>query len=140
MKVKLKLLKPIQTKLMFVKLVKDCTNLGLKDSKEICEILHESKKIEFDVVDFEKFKLGLKDMCQDGDIILNGGTSYLRNMKILSIGVADKNDYIDFISEYFEESNFDNSKNILILALQKLHEKDLIEIFEKIKEENDSNL
>lgn len=41
MKVKLQIKKNCQTKLMFVKILKNHTGLGLKETKEICDRLHE---------------------------------------------------------------------------------------------------
>jgi ribosomal protein L7/L12 len=38
--IKIKLIEKCANKLIFVKLIKDCSDLGLKESKDICDRLH----------------------------------------------------------------------------------------------------
>lgn len=60
MKVKIKLKNfnnPITSKLNFVKMIKDLTSYGLKESKDICDDIHSygSNQREIEVLDAENF-------------------------------------------------------------------------------------
>jgi hypothetical protein len=52
---------------------------------------------------------------------------------MLSLGIADESDYIDFTNEFLiDNRNLEVSENILRLALSKLSKGDLQEIFSEI--------
>jgi len=138
-KVKLKLIKEItgqytgQSKLFFVKLIKESTNLGLKQSKEVCDNLHfnleqiveiQPEKLEIFNKGILNFKEELMWSCRD--------TSYFRNLNILELRIADNIDYIDFIIENNLMINQDKD-NFIKFVLSKLNREQLIEIFEQVK-------
>ena len=137
MKVKVMLKQVCPTKLMFVKILKNYTCLGLKDSKDICDRLHEQPfryvEIELDPpVDVSapdhanEFKKELLDMGLE--FYMNGGTEFERNRKLLALGLGDKEDYVSFLEEAIV-----NQKELLNLALRKLSKEDLKEIFDNVK-------
>ena len=121
------------TKLIFVKILKNYTELGLKETKEICDRLHEMpyKPIEIDIndSDVDQFRQALLDI--ELNFIMNGDRKFERERKLLTLGLGEKEDYISFFVECGDL--FDNQKEILNLALNKLSVEDLNEIFSKIK-------
>lgn len=121
------------TKLIFVKILKNYTELGLKETKEICDRLHEMpyKPIEIDIndSDVDQFRQALLDI--ELNFIMNGDRKFERERKLLALGLGEKEDYISFFVECGDL--FDNQKEILNLALNKLSVEDLNEIFSKIK-------
>lgn len=146
--IKIKLVKPTVQKLAFVKLIKDCSGLGLKEAKDLCDDLHSypGKVYEMPIRDWEtidwntgvktptttdyrkKFTDEIKNV--EGKFIINGGVQWQRDVKMLQLGIAEESDYIEFMKDYIL-SNFDNSENLLIFALNKLSKEDLQEIFNK---------
>jgi len=137
MKVKLQIKKTCQTKLMFVKILKNHTGLGLKDSKDICDKLHELpyRPVEFlldppvDINPNEYAKLFREELVEMGlEFDMSGGTEFERNRKLLSLGLGDKEDYVSFLEEALI-----NQKELLTLTLNKLSKDDLKEIFDNIK-------
>ena len=58
---------------------------------------------------------------------INGGTEWSRNYKILSLGLGDKSEYVDFIKECI---SYD--KQIIDLVLSELTKDDLWDILNKI--------
>ena len=137
MKVKLQIKKNCQTKLMLVKILKNNTGLVLKDSKDICDKLHELpyRPVEFLLdtpVDInpneyaKSFKEELSEMGLEFD--MSGGTDFERNRKLLMLGLGDKEDYVSFLEE-----NLIDQKELLNLVLNKLSKDDLKEIFDNIK-------
>lgn len=147
--IKIKLIKPTSEKLKFVKLIKDCSGLGLKEAKDLCDNLHSFPHItqemeirDWDNIDYStgektpatvdyraKFLTEIKNI--EGEFIINGGTQWERNVKILKIGIGDKTDYSDFIANYIL-NKFDNSENLLTFVLNKLSKEELQDIFNKI--------
>lgn len=121
------------TKLMFVKILRDYTELGLKDTKEICDRLHEMpyKPIEIDIKDSDVDQLRQDLLNIELNFIMNGDRRFERERKLLTLGLGEKEDYISFFVECGDL--FDNQKEILNLALNKLSVEDLNEIFGKIK-------
>ena len=104
-RIRIQLIEPCKNKLYFVKLIKDCTDLGLKDSKEVCDRLHNRPDIIEEIVVKDsldenglhysrKFINGMKNV--EGKFNVNGGLQWDRNIKMLSLGIADESDYIDF--------------------------------------------
>ena len=133
MKVNLMLRENCPTKLMFVKILKDYTELGLKETKEICDRLHEMpyKPIEIDIKDSDVDQLRQDLLNLELNFIMNGDRKFERERKLLALGLGEKEDYISFFVECGDL--FDNQKEILNLALNKLSIEDLNEIFGKIK-------
>jgi hypothetical protein len=62
---------PITSKLNFVKMVKDLTGYGLKESKDVCDDIHcASNQREIEVLDVENFiRIGWGDVYVLGDCI-----------------------------------------------------------------------
>lgn len=129
MKVKIKLKNlnnPITSKLHFVRMVKDSTSYGLKESKDICDDIHSgSNQREIEVLDAENF---IKEMKKNfGDFVDVYHPAYDRDLKILLVGVGNEADYIDGISKLIE-GNPDKLKTIL----KRFEKEDLIEILTEI--------
>lgn len=147
--IKIKLVQPTTQKLNFVKLVKDCSGLGLKDAKDLCDNIHgfPERTFEMPIRDWEtydystgattpakidyrkKFIDEIKNI--DGKFLVNGGTQWDRNIKMMKLGISDKSDYTDFLKEYIL-NKFGDSEEILNFVLQKFSKEDLQEIFNKI--------
>jgi hypothetical protein len=140
-KVKIKLITPTPNKLAFVKLIKDCSHMGLKDSKELCDFLHanpgvtkefqvRSKDIDGNYHNYRKiFATSIKDV--GGQFIVNGGSQWERNIKMLKLGMGDESDYCEVIKENILE-NLEGSEELLTFVLTKLSKQELEEVFNKI--------
>lgn len=137
-KIKIKLISPAKQKLQLVKLIKEFSGMGLRDSKDLCDSLHDNPHLYHDmpidrtitIVDpVKRFTLELKNI--DGQFLVNSGIQWERDVKILKLGIADKSDYSDFLKNYIF-SSFENSENILNLALSKLSKEQLEEVFNQI--------
>jgi len=137
-KLKIKLRSNCTSKLAFVKLIKDTTGLGLKESKDIadraCVNKYPTTEIEFPSAEsLQKFRseIGNVGFAQETPIV---GISLEdeRELKILQIGLGERNDYINFISQNIL-TRFCNSDELIKFALQKLNNEDLVEILNKIE-------
>jgi len=146
--IKIKLVQPTTQKLVFVKLIKECSGLGLKDAKDLCDNIHDypERVHEMPVRDWEtydyntgattpattdyrrKFTTEIKNI--EGKFVVNGGVQWDRNVKMLQLGIADKPDYTNFMKDYIL-NKFDNSEDLLTFVLDKLSKEDLQEIFNK---------
>lgn len=135
MKVNLMLRENCKTKLMFVKILKEYTELGLKDAKDICDRLHETpyRPVQIDLYPKMSAVDRLKQDFLDIDLkfIMDGDKGFERERKLLTLGLGEKEDYISFFVEF--EDLLDNQKEIFNLVLSKLSMEDLKEIFSKIK-------
>ena len=142
-KIRIQLIEKCPNKLQFVKLIKDCTGLGLRDSKDVCDRLHDRPDLieeitVFDGVDengitySKKFINGMREVIQ-GKFNVTGGIQWQRNLKMLSLGIADESDYIDFTNEFLiDNRNLEVSGTILRFALSKLSKDELQEVFTEI--------
>jgi len=140
-KIRIKLVSPTSNKLAFVKLIKDCSDMGLKEAKDICDFLHanpgvvkefETRKVDSNGnhIDFrKKFANDIKSI--DGKFIVNGGSQWERDVKMLKLGIGDTSDYCEVIKENILNS-LDNSEELLNFVLSKLSKKELEEVFNKI--------
>jgi hypothetical protein len=69
----------------------------------------------------------------EGRFSVTGGTQWQRNIKMLSLGIADESEYIDFTNEFLiDNRNLEVSENILRFALSKLSKDELQEVFTEI--------
>ena len=142
-RIRFKLLSKCENKLQVVKLIKDCTGLGLKDSKDIADLMFNNiglvREIEliepylregkmFDT--YQEFTTKIKNF---GDFYVTGGLSWERNAKMLSLGVGDTEDYVNFVSEYMTLNNVEENKLLLESLFNKLKKEDLVELVNKIK-------
>jgi len=141
--IRMKLLSKCDNKLQVVKLIKDCTFLGLKDSKWIADDMFKNiglvKEIELrgpyikDGKTFNPYEEFTRNINQFGDFQVTGGLSWERDSKMLSIGLGEVEDYANFISEYMSYNNLEKNKMILETIFNKLEKKDLVELVNQIK-------
>lgn len=131
MKVKIIQNEPCVSKLAFVKLLKECTGLGLKDAKDIADRIwiQGYYVVDIHVDSFIKFKTELK---QIGNFSISGDTQWTRESKILTLGIGNKEEYVGFISEFIKDNR--NSDEILEFILDKMTKTELKEVISKINE------
>jgi len=142
-KIRIKLLSECKNKLQVVKLIKDCTELGLKDSKDIADEMFNHiglvKEIELrepyikDGKTFNPYDEFKKNIHNFGDFQVTGGLSWERDAKMLGIGVGDVEDYANFVSDYMSYNNSDENRMILEVLFSKLKKEDLVELVNQIK-------
>lgn len=138
-----KLLSDCEHKLQVVKLIKDCTSLSLRESKDLADSMFNNvgsvREIELRepylregkiFKPYEEFTTKIKEL---GDFYVTGGLSWERNFKMLSLGVADAEDYVNFVSEYMTLNNIEENKLILENIFSKLNKEDLVELVNQIK-------
>ena len=121
------------SKLAFVKLIKQVSGLGLKESKDIADTFDYdiNKTVEFEIpreISIEQFRKDLNDV--GGQYIVNGGLEFEREYKLLTLGLGEQEDYVDFISENL--NYFTNQHDTIKFILSKLSKEDLIEITNKL--------
>ncbi len=143
-KIRIKLVQSTPQKLQLVKLIKECSDMGLKESKDLCDFLHDNPGVtkEFEVrrtdsngnlIDYrKKFANDIKGI--GGKFIINGGSQWERNIKMLKLGIGDTSDYCEFIKDNILD-NLDNSEELLNFVLSKLTKEELEETFNKINTE-----
>lgn len=141
-RIRIQLIEPCRNKLYFVKLIKDCTGLGLREAKDVCDRLHNRQDLIEEIIVKDnldengvhysrKFIEGMKNI--EGKFNVTGGIQWQRNLKMLSLGIADESDYIDFTNEFLiDNRNLEVSETILRFALSKLSKEDLQEVFTEI--------
>lgn len=115
MKIRLQLVKSsIQSKLKLVKAVKVVTGLGLKEAKGIVDNLRKiGDVVEFEINEnftsfngdkahqVEAYKYLVKEISECGDeVTINGGIQWKRDIKMLLIGIGEREDYVNFIKDY----------------------------------------
>jgi hypothetical protein len=142
-KIRFKLLSKCDNKLQVVKLIKDCTGLGLKDSKWIADEMFDHiglvKEIEIiepyikDSKVFNPFEEFTTKITQFGHFQVTGGLSWERDFKMLNLGVGDTEDYVNFVSEYMTLNNVEENKLLLESLFNKLKKEDLVELVNQIK-------
>ncbi len=141
--IRFKLLSKCDNKLQVVKLIKDCTGLGLKDSKDIADkmfnnigLVRELEMLEPYTKDgkiFNPYEEFTKTLPRFGDFHITGGLSWERNAKMLGLGIGEVDDYATFLSEHMSYNNIDENKMILESLFSKLEKGDLVELVNKIK-------
>jgi len=142
-RIRMKLLSECKNKIQVVKLIKDCTGLGLRESKDIADEMfnHIGLVKEIELRDpyikegktfnpYEEFTKNIKDF---GHFHVTGGLFWERDSKMLGIGVGDVEDYANFVSEYMSYNDSDENKMILEVLFSKLKKEDLVELVNKIK-------
>ena len=143
MMLRMKLLSKCDNKLQVVKLIKDCSGLGLKDSKDIADEMFNHIGLVGEIelrepylkdgktfLPFEEFTTKIKDF---GDFQVTGGLSWERDAKMLGLGIGETEDYANFVSEYMTLNNIKENKMILEILFSKLKKEDLVELVNKIK-------
>jgi hypothetical protein len=132
-KIRMKCVEKTPSKLAFVKLIKEVSGLGLKESKDIADTFDYdiNKVVEFEILtskSIDQFRKNLKDM--GGQYLVNGGVEFDREYKLLTLGLGEQEDYVDFISENL--NYFTNQQEAIKIILTKLSKEDLIEITNKL--------
>jgi hypothetical protein len=132
-KIRMKCVQKTPSKLAFVKLIKQVSGLGLKESKDIADTFDYdiNKCIEFEIpreISIEQFRKDLNDV--GGQYIVNGGLEFEREYKLLTLGLGEQEDYVDFISENL--NYFTNQDDTIKFILSKLTKEDLIELTKKL--------
>lgn len=148
--VRIKLNNQCASKLKFVKYIKELLDLGLKDSKDIvdniCSIPFKPVELEIPIdKNISDIKKLLDDLSWTSygeelsfyDYEINGGIQWQREIKMLQLGLGEKQDYLDFIKQHIE-TNFGNSEELLKFILDKLTTEELQETLNKIS--YDSNM
>jgi hypothetical protein len=133
MNIKLRVVNPCNSKLKFVKELKTATGLGLKESKHIVDWLHDNQSKDMTVrfISYESLKIFKHEVEHFGGLVLiNGGLEWNRNIKMLELGIGEKEEYVDTISEYLFSNN---DLNLLSSILSKLNKEQLIETIKGIK-------
>lgn len=139
MKIRLTIVEKIESKLKFVKLLKDVSGLSLKEAKDIADYLCENigKSKEFDIN--SEFKDNSGNMIDSiyylnnelpycgGRILLNGGKEWQREFKMLSLGIGEAEDYSYFIKEHLS-----TNREFLDNILSKLKKEDLQKLINEI--------
>ena len=132
-KIRMKCVEKTPSKLAFVKLIKEVSGLGLKESKDIVDTFDYdiNKTVEFEIprdISIDQFRKDLKDI--GGQYLVNGGLEFEREYKLLTLGLGEQEDYVDFISENL--NYFTNQEEAIKAILTKLSKEDLIEITNKL--------
>lgn len=142
-KLRIKLLSKCDNKLQVVKLIKDCTELGLRESKDLVDSMFDNiglvREIELREPYFREGKLFntyeelTTKIKEFGDFYVTGGLSWERNVKMLGLGIGELEDYVTFVSDYMTYNNSEVNKVILESLFNKLKKEDLVELVNQIK-------
>lgn len=142
-RIRFKLLSKCENKLQVVKLIKDCTELGLRESKDLADSMFDNiglvREIELREPYFREGKLFntyeefTNKIKEFGDFHVTGGLSWERNYKMLGLGIGELEDYATFVSEYMKFSDIEENKMMLEIIFSKLRKEDLVELVNKIK-------
>ena len=91
-----------KTKLMFVKIIKEHTGLGLKEAKDWCDRISEPNNLPYFELtiktSLESFKLSLKGNLPEYEFEFYDKEEQ-RNLKLLALGLGDLEDKIDVVSK-----------------------------------------
>ena len=132
-KIRMKCVEKTPSRLAFVKLIKDVSGLGLKESKDISDTFDYdiNKTVEFEILTSKSIDQFRKDLeLIGGQYLVNGGVEFDREYKLLTLGLGEQKDYVDFISENL--NYFTNQQEAIKIILTKLSKEDLIEITNKL--------
>lgn len=135
--------KNCSNKLAFVRLVRDCTLLGLKESKDIADKIWNNQLViaEINLAEnyiregklFETYKEFTTNINSIGEFEVSGGLEWERDLKMLRLGIGNIEDYVNFASDYMSYNNTEENKIILQALLNKLKKEDLVELVNQIK-------
>ena len=132
-KIRMKCVQKTPSKLAFVKLIKQVSGLGLKESKDIADTFDYdiNKTVEFEIprdISIDQFRKDLKEI--GGQYLVNGGLEFEREYKLLTLGLGEQEDYVDFKKKKI--NYFTNQEDTLKFILSKLTKEDLIELTKKL--------
>jgi hypothetical protein len=136
--IKVKLINDCNNKLRFVKNVKDLCDLGLRDAKDIVDricqkpYIHVEFEVPMGTTTKEVYDKLTYELAPDNILEINGGKQWQREIKMLQLGVGERQDYIDFLKQHIQ-TNFGNSEEMLTFVLDKLTQEQLQETIDKIK-------
>lgn len=145
-----------ERRLGFVKALKDITGLGLKDTKELSDILHngfngqayphtfptpplkdnpytievplDDGKTHDDVRKFIKF---LNDECT-GDYDIIGGAEWERDIKLLSLGIGTNDEYREMIKRLLMYGSQEKMESFIDDMLVESNRENLEKVYNKL--------
>lgn len=141
MKVRLFLHKKCERKLAFVKILHANTRIrgyGLVNCKDICEDIFDNfetgnlRNVEFEVDDRDKLFNDLKEFYSVSEFSLNGGVQHDRDVKILQLGLGEKEDYVNYFIENIKFLDHDQIKKLFNNISVYLTHDNLKETFNKL--------
>jgi hypothetical protein len=140
--IRMRLKKDFSSKLAFVKIIKECTGLGLKEAKwkadEMIDNLKQgnTKFTELELLNGGIIKQFQSDIFDIGvECYMSGGLQLEREFKMLSLGLGDNEDYSNFIIDYINSVGREESVGIIRPIIDKLSKEDLEEIFINISKD-----
>lgn len=118
----------VPSRLLFVKTIKEATGLGLREAKDICDYLCDNMgkykiieilpRVKFGIDEEDTYSYLSRKLPEcGGEILLNGGIEWQRDVTILKLGMGETQEYVDILSD-----------NIMNFRNQKLLKKILAEI------------
>ena len=140
--IRMRLKKDFSSKLAFVKIIKECTGLGLKEAKwKADEMIDNFKQgntnfTELELLNIDVIKTFQRDISDIGvECYMTGGLQWERDFKMLSLGLGDNEDYSNFILDYINSVGRERSVDIIRPIIDKLSKEDLEEIFINISKD-----
>lgn len=137
-KIKIVCISKTNSKLAFVKLLKEFADLGLKDSKDLVDQLNEyNDSVEFDYESnvehlYDKLSTFRRELEHIGMYLVTClGAEMEREHKLLSIGIGERQEYVDFLNGYMKV--FKNFDDVLKLALSYLSDDELVDVVSKLE-------
>ena len=122
-----------KNKLHFVKLLKECSDLGLKESKDIADVIFENSSAfaEVELIEplkdnWRKFTTEIKDI---GTFEVWGGLEWERELKMLQLSVGEVDEYAEFLSDWSFHSK---DKEFFKILFSKLDKETLVELTKQI--------
>jgi hypothetical protein len=118
-----------KSKFHFVKLLKECSALSLKESKDIADAVFDNSSVfaEFELIEPRKFTTGIKDI---GTFEVWGGVEWERELKMLQLSVGEVDEYVEFLSDWSFQSK---DKEFFKILLSKLDKETLVELTKQIE-------
>jgi hypothetical protein len=123
-----------KNKLAFVKLLKECSDLGLKEAKDIADTIFDNVSMFAEVElsepftdNYRKFTTEIKNI---GSFEIWGGVEWERELKMLQLSVGEVDEYVDFLSDWSFHSG---DKQFFKTLLSKLDKETLVELTKQIE-------
>jgi hypothetical protein len=123
-----------KSKLFFVKLLKECSHLGLKEAKDIADTIFDNSSVFAEVElsepftdNYRKFTTEIKNI---GSFEILGGVEWERELKMLQLSVGEVDEYVDFLSDWSLHSK---DKQFFKTLLSKLDKETLVELTKQIE-------
>jgi hypothetical protein len=123
-----------KSKLRFVKLLKECSGLGLKEAKDVADVIFDNissfgevEFIEPFIDNWRKFTTEIKNI---GTFEVFGGVEWERELKMLQLSIGEVDEYVEFLSDWSFHSN---DKEFFKILLSKLDKETLVELTKQIE-------